>query len=493
MVSYTTPIQETSYLSVPGVARYRTIMRKMFIENESMHYQLYKEEIFKLVKDEDDFKDYTIDDLKLDLNQLVIWNNLVAIQDPGIVHTIAEYKNKQYRYSMSEIAVEIERLTIKLENLNIQSASLSTNYFLRIDEALKECESINKKSLQEVNEWWHMLIEDFQRLNQNYKDYLRNFYTTDTKTLLESVEFILHKERFTTYLTNFIKQMQLQSRKIRFRIESIDYLLQNGLIEKIVKCELDIPRIVTKSQDEESIRHETEKSWMSLKRWFTIVDGQRPEYEKLLEITNEIIRSTIENANMISNLNNYGVSRKDDYKHFIKMFNNCIDINDAHCLSAHVFGISKIEHFKLNDAIDRENIKMSAFEKQANIFELQSHSRTYRERRAKEGVIDRSFEKMSAKIKHEEDIKRKEAMINRYIKDNKLDISTINDVISTYFRVTLLTWISNANMSPDKIANTEFGKKFKLVEEDGTCTLYCEDGNITMTKKYILEFDYECN
>ena len=139
MASYTNSIQETSYLSVPGVAHYRTIMRKMFIENESMHYQLYKEEIFQLVKEDEGFKDYTIDDLKLDLDQLVTWNNLIAVQDPGIVHTIAEYKNKQFRYSMSERAVEIERLTIKLENLSIQSASLSTNYFLRIDEALKEC------------------------------------------------------------------------------------------------------------------------------------------------------------------------------------------------------------------------------------------------------------------------------------------------------------------------------------------------------------------
>ena len=74
MASYTSSIQETSYLSVPGVAHYRTIMRKMFIENESTHYRLYKEEIFKLVKEDEGFDDYTIDDLKLDLDQLVSWN-----------------------------------------------------------------------------------------------------------------------------------------------------------------------------------------------------------------------------------------------------------------------------------------------------------------------------------------------------------------------------------------------------------------------------------
>ena len=490
MASYTNSIQETSYLSVPGVAHYRTIMRKMFIENESMHYQLYKEEIFKLVKEDEGFDDYTIDDLKLDLDQLVSWNNLIAMQDPGIVHTIAEYKNKQYRYSMSERAVEIERLTIKLENLSIQSASLSTNYFLRIDEALRECENINNKSLQEINEWWHMLIEDFQRLNQNYKDYLRNFYTTDTKTLMQSVEFILHKDRFTTYLSNFIKQMQFQSRKIKARIENVDSLFNNELMNKIVESELDIPRI--KNQDKETIYKETQKSWLSLKRWFVVVDGLRPEYEKLLDITNEIIRSTIENANMIMQMNNYSVSRKDDYKHFIKMFNNCLSMDEAHCLSAHIFGISNIEHFKANQMIDNENIKISSFEKEQNIFELQSHSRTYRERRTKEGVSDQSMNKMMAKIEYEEKIKRKEEMISQYIKDNKLDISAINNIVSPDLRISILSWISNANMNPDKVANTEFGKKFKLIKNEGTCILHCSDGDITMPR-YIMEFENERN
>ena len=261
-------------------------------------------------------------------------------------------------------------------------------------------------------------------------------------------------------------------------------------MNKIVESELDIPRI--KSQDKETIYKETQKRWLSLKRWFVVVDGLRPEYEKLLDITNEIIRSTIENANMIMQMNNYSVSRKDDYKHFIKMFNNCLSINEAHCLSAHIFGISNIEHFKANQMIDNENIKISSFEKEQNIFELQSHSRTYRQRRAKEGVSDQSMNKMMAKIEYEEKIKRKEEMISQYIKDNKLDISTINNIVSPDLRISILTWISNANMNPDKVANTEFGKKFKLIKNEGTCILHCSDGDITMPR-YIMEFENECD
>ena len=55
--------------------------------------------------------------LEADLDALVKWKNLTPIQDPGKVYTIADYKNKQYRYTMSEYAVEIERLTVRLENI----------------------------------------------------------------------------------------------------------------------------------------------------------------------------------------------------------------------------------------------------------------------------------------------------------------------------------------------------------------------------------------
>ena len=43
-------------------------------------------------------------------------------------------------------------------------------------------------------------------------------------------------------------------------------------------------------------------------------------------------------------------------------------------------------------------------------------------------------------------------------------------------------------MSASKVGNTEFGKQYRLIKEEGTCVLHCEDGDITMPK-YILEFD----
>ena len=67
-----------------------------------MNFQLYKEDIFQILKQDDMFQAYTMDQLVLDLNALVKWKNLTPIQDPGRVYTIAEYK-KQYRYTMSNM------------------------------------------------------------------------------------------------------------------------------------------------------------------------------------------------------------------------------------------------------------------------------------------------------------------------------------------------------------------------------------------------------
>ena len=88
-------INETSYLSVPDAKTYRKIMRHFYREYEKMHFQLYKEDVYALLKEENEFAGYTMNQLEMDLDALVKWKNLTPIQDPGKVYTIAEYKNKQ--------------------------------------------------------------------------------------------------------------------------------------------------------------------------------------------------------------------------------------------------------------------------------------------------------------------------------------------------------------------------------------------------------------
>lgn len=480
-------IPETSYLTVEATPFYRAIMRMMFIEYERLNYQLYKEEIFVLLKENGDFSGYTMDDLKQHLDQLVEWHNLIAVQDPGIVHTIAEYKNKQYRYSMSEEAVEIERLTVKLENLTIESGNLSTNYFLRIEDALEQIKYLKNRSLQEVNEWWHTFLDDFQRLNQNYQDYLRDFYVADSHSFMQSMEFIIHKDRFIEYLNSFIKQMQLHARKIQSSLNNENNQFEENILPLVVESELDFPH-ANVSLNKENVEQNIRNRWRSFQRWFLKKGQRKPEYEQILDITNEIIRSIIENANLIVQMTNYGVSRKDDYKQFLKMFMNCPTLNDAHCLSAHVFGVQHSEHIHTLSPMENQSIYGSSYLRDGAVFELSSHSRTFKERIEKNMFRDKTFEKTMESTTYLENEKKKQEFIMKYVQQGKLEVSKIREEVPDYVRITLLSWISNANMNPSKQFRTEYGNKLSLKKEEGTCVLHCEDGDITMPK-YVLEFD----
>ena len=347
-MEYLGQIDEASYLSVLNAPVYRKIMRCFYREYEKMNFQLYKEDIFDLLKKDNEFENYTMEQLVLDLNALVKWKNLTPIQDPGRVYTIADYKNKQYQYTMSEYAVEIERLTVRLENIFVESGNLSTNFFLRLEKSLNEAPEMKTATLKEVNEWWRLLQEDFKRLNQNYQDYLRDFYSGKTEQLMKSVEFVVHKDKFIKYLTEFVQEIQRHSHRIERILKTNLSDIEEQILEKVIQSELDIPHALLEihGNAEPSIRENVYGKWTSLKHWFIGSDQHECECKKVLKVTNDVIRSIIQNAALIVQIQNWGISRKDDYKKFLQLFLNCEDMNEAGKLSAHVFGIQKIQHFK---------------------------------------------------------------------------------------------------------------------------------------------------
>ena len=120
------------------------------------------------------FADYRLEQCQQDLAMLVEWKNLNTIQDTRKVASIEEFKNKKYRYQMSEYSVEIERLVMRLENLFVEGASLEPTLLERIRRNVDRFEEMSKKDTDTVYIWWNDLNNDFIRLNQNYKDYMRD-------------------------------------------------------------------------------------------------------------------------------------------------------------------------------------------------------------------------------------------------------------------------------------------------------------------------------
>lgn len=488
-MQYLQAIDETTYLSVPNAPQYRTIMRIFYREYEKMHFQLYKEDVLELLHQNQEFCDYSMEQLKLDLDALVRWKNLTPIQDPGRVYTITEYKNKQYRYVMSEYAVEIERLTVRLENIFLESGNLSTNLFMRMEKSLEEVENINQRSYKEINEWWSDFQEDFKRLNQNYQDYLREFYSGKSDKYMKSVEFILHKDHFIQYLNEFIQEMQRHAKHISKIILQKMPLIEEQLIEKVVKSELDIPHAMSEKQGdiEENIRENVWGKWISLKNWFMDSADCECEYRKILVITNDIIRNIIQNAALIVQVQNWGISRKDDYKKFLELFLETDNLTEAHKISAHVFGVQNIAHLKENEQRDTDNINSSVYDETAFEYLLKPHTKTYREKRKAQGFSDKSLEKWQQRSAYLKKLENEKLLVLHYIKDGKLDFSAIDEVVPNTVRAIFLQWIAQANMNSQKKGRTEYGQEYRLIHKEGKCTLRCEDGDLTMPL-YVLEF-----
>lgn len=483
------PIHETSYLSVPNAPTYRKIMRCFYREYEKMHFQLYKEDAFQLIRQDEFFADYSMEQLVLDLEALVKWKNLTPIQDPGRVYTISDYKNKQYRYTMSEYAVEIERLTVRLENIFLESGNLSTNFFVRLEKSLEDVELIEQAGLKEINEWWSLLQEDFKRLNQNYQDYLRDFYSGKTDHLMKSVEFVIHKDKFIKYLNEFVQELQHHSRRIEQILVKNIPIVENGILEKVIISELDIPHALLEvhGNAEPSIRKNVMGKWYSLKNWFIDTPEHDCECRKVLQITNDVIRSIIQNAALIVQIQNWGISRKDDYRKFLELFLKCEDLEEAHKLSAHVFGIQKIQHFKTNEPRQEDVINNSVYEEKPAEFLLKPHTRTYREKKDRRGFADKSLEKMIQREGYLQHARKQKEIVMRYIKDNRITFSEIREKVPVDARITFLQWIAQANMNSQKLGRTEYGQEYQLIRKEGNCVLDCEDGALTMPA-YILEF-----
>ena len=154
------------------------------------------------------FAEYKLEQCQQDLAMLVEWKNLNTIQDTRKVSSIEEFKNKKFRYQMSEYSVEIERLVLRLENLFIEGASLEPTLLERIRINISRFPQMADEDLNKVYTWWNDLNNDFVRLNQNYQDYIRDLNSVKAEEMMHTKEFLVFKDRLVEYLRNFIKGLQ---------------------------------------------------------------------------------------------------------------------------------------------------------------------------------------------------------------------------------------------------------------------------------------------
>lgn len=482
-------LDEVRYLTAENAWRYRCILRYFYLQYEKMKYRMYKEEIFEELKKHDEFSEYIMEACRQDLDVLISWKNLTAIQDTSKVATVEEFKNKQFRYELSEYTVEIERLTIKLENLFSESASLEPSLLERIKEEIKRLPQMAAENEKEVGSWWSSLNSDFKRLNQNYQDYIRDLYSLKADELMKTREFLIFKDKFIDYLRDFIKGLQYNANAIEYFLKQLDKSHVETVLEKVFVYEKSIPRIDMEIKDS-SIKENIFGRWENLSSWFLGSGGTESEASKLMDITNEIIRKITRFASQIAESRNSAANRKEEYKKLCSMFLRCNNIGEAHKLSALSFGIFNMRHIKGNINRSTESINSGVFEEEPYVQVVKPRVRSYREKTSRNPIKSNADRKASML---EKVIKQREAethIMDSYIVDNCIEFSKLPE-IEPHIRTTLLRWLSKGINSVDNKGKTEDGRVYtvKIPENiEDKCMLNCKDGTFVMPP-YIIRFE----
>ena len=236
---------------------------------------------------------------------LTEWKNLNTIQDTRKVASIEEFKNKKFRYQMSEYSVEIERLVLRLENLFVEGASLEPTLLERLRIHVEKFSGMAGQDTGTVYTWWSDLNNDFIRLNQNYQDYIRDLNSVKAEEMMRTKEFLVFKDKLVEYLRNFVKGLQKNVGVIEETLRLLEPEILGVVLEKVNDYEMSIPRMDVEVS-REMIEEKTRGRFKSIRNWFVAEGSQENEAGRLFDATNEIIRRITRYAAQLSERMRWG-------------------------------------------------------------------------------------------------------------------------------------------------------------------------------------------
>ena len=473
------PVYEVNYLRAENVARYRLIIRYFFTEYEKIHYWLHKEDVYAMMMQYEEMAGYTMEQCQQDLQSLVEWGNLIAIQDSQKVKTIEDFKNRQYRYQLSEYTVEIERMTLRLENLGIEGASLEPTLLEKLLASLKDLNSLDLSNEAQVHQWLNTLMSDFIRLNQNYQDYIKTLNSAKAEELMKTTAFLFFKDKLINYLRTFVMAMQKTGTLIALALEEIDDQRILEVLKQATAYEFSIPRIDVELQKEVIYENYLGK-WQSMYQWF-IGEGEQSEMDRLNDITNDIIRKMTRYAAQIIEMSNRGSNRKEQYYHLADIFMKCRDLNEAHCLSAYVFGVADCLHLDHIRPRTTDNIHQGVYEDPPRYLKFDPHSRMARNKTIRKPAKDYTLEKRMKQFEIQAEQEKQKRRMAELIHDQRIDFRYL-PLLDTMTRRTLLEWLAKGLEENNAISRTEDGSMYTISKEfaDEMCVIHCEDGDFIM-------------
>lgn len=472
-------VTEATYLATEKSDKYRAILRYFYIQHERLREFLFPEEVHAYLQTSPHFASYDLEELHSDLASLVNWGNLRAQQESGNVRTIEEFKKKKFRYQITPYTVEFERMLIQFEHQADQfGGSLEKTQFERLYQTLQKINSTTDESPEACAQHWDDLLTYFRKITQNTSDYFAYLRSEDASEQMRSEAFFLYKDQFTRYLRDFIINLQRTSAAIQDVMITLSREQMNAFFCKVAEHEEQVFRFERLGEEVDHIA-ELEATWLNIKAWFLGDDSGQSQYDNVLEQTNEAIRRMTRVIQRLGERSMLHKSRKDDYLHLAKWFMRLSSIEEAHKLSAVVFGLSHTKHL-YSDQIATDDIYTEIWDEEPMAHERVPRIRAYREKTRANVADDHSEKKEQAKQAYLQLRQYEQEVIEQYLTDQQINLEHLPEV-EPFVRKLFLSWIGKAMARKDHTIKTEYGDEVKVVlDRSRTITLRAQDGHLNM-------------
>ncbi|RYL98355.1 TIGR02677 family protein [Sporolactobacillus sp. THM7-7] len=473
-------IKEASYLTAENATRYRIILHFFYVEHERMKDLLYPADIYKFVCSVRGMEDYTEAMLEQDLGTLVSWNNIIPRQEMKEPKSIEDYKRKRFRYQITPYTVEFERMLTELEKKGDEfGGALEKSAFIRLLKAIKGLSDPVKEAEQTPYERWQEVLHHFKQIKTNTSDYIGYLNSEKLEANMQTEAFLVYKDQFVNYLRDFVMALQQTAMKIQSALDETSSEVLEKTARSIIDHERSIPRIGGPELDERAIAEDFYATWKNIKSWFIANESGESEYTSLQRQTNEAIRRITRIIQRFGERLQQHRSRKKDYLHIAKWFDQCASLEEAHQLSATVFGLFHTQHYAVEPS-ETSDVYADIWEEKPTEYKIKPRVRGYREKTRPSSFVINREEKHRARQEHLNRLKELEKSLFAYVEDGKIVLSH-HAFIDRNVRKVLLRWIAKAQMQEGHRVQTEFGMRVSVkVDPKRRAVIQSEDGTMEL-------------
>jgi len=299
-------------------------------------------------------------------------------------------------------------------------------------------------------------------------------------SMMETDAFIVFKNQFRSYLTDFMVELNRNSPVIINIITRISEKKIQNIIWQLVRHKKNIPTTMVVS-DEEYFDTFFDV-WTGIRNWFLESDTKPSKAFHLEVRTRDAISKMSKLAHFHAERQFVKKSRVTDFLRLADMAHESGNLEEAHKVFSYLFGFEGIQHFKVaRKPSDRNDGTVWDFD--PDEIDVTYRIRPPSDRTTKQNlkVPKVSQESLELQRLFEKRLAYEESVLKTLVEQPCVVLKDLDIGVEPFVRKALLDWISAALLNPVGYGiyegTTELGVKFKLHRiSNDIIELHCSDG-----------------